>query len=112
MTVIKPIYKDIALKKRSARDAKFNPDWLIPESELPSSDVKDILSWISKGNFLTPHELEITESNAIEIVTNIKQQKWSSLQVTKAFCHRASIAHQLTNCLTEIFFDEAIETAK
>lgn len=112
MTVIKPIYKDIALKKRSARDAKFNPDWLIPESELPSSDVKDILSWISKGNFLTPHELEITESNAIEIVTNIKQQKWSSLEVTKAFCHRASIAHQLTNCLTEIFFDEAIETAK
>ncbi|RCK56016.1 Acetamidase [Candida viswanathii] len=90
MTVIKPIYKDIALKKRAARDAKFNPDWL----------------------YLTPQELEITESSAVKIVANIKDQKWTALDVATAFCHRATIAHQLTNCLTEIFFDEAIETAK
>ena len=29
-----------------------------------------------------------------------------------AFCKRAAIAHQLTNCLTEIFFDDALVRAK
>lgn len=30
------------------------------------------------------------------------------MEVTEAFCHRAAIAMQLTNCGTEIFFDKAL----
>ncbi|EMG50183.1 TR02 putative amidase [Candida maltosa Xu316] len=112
MTVIKPKYKDISLKKRSFRDAKFNPDWLVPESQLPTTEIIDLLDWIPNSGFLTAQELEITEAPAVEIVANIKNKKWTALEVTLSFCHRATIAHQLSNCLTEIFFDEAIETAK
>jgi amidase len=32
--------------------------------------------------------------------------------VTTAFCKAAAIAHQLTNCLTEIYFLQALERAK
>lgn len=38
--------------------------------------------------------------------------KTSCLSVTIAFCKAAAIAHQLTNCLTEIFFLQAFERAK
>lgn len=107
-----PVYKDIAAKKKSIRDDKFNPEWLIPQHELPDDEVTDVLNWIKKTNHLTPEEIIITESKAVDIVNNIKSQTWTSLEVTLAFCHRASIAHQLTNCLTEIFFEEAIKRAK
>ena len=85
---------------------------MIPQHELPDDEVTDVLNWIKKTNHLTPEEISITESKAVDIVNNIKSQTWTSLEVTLAFCHRASIAHQLTNCLTEIFFDEAIKRAK
>lgn len=112
MTVTAPLYKEIALKKRQARDANFNPEWLIPSDELPTEDTKDVSSWIATSKALSPKEMEITESSAETIVARIKNKEWSSVQVCNAFCHRASIAHQLTNCLSEVFFDEALKQAQ
>ncbi|KAK6466091.1 Acetamidase [Scheffersomyces coipomensis] len=111
MTVPKTNYKKIAAQKLKQRDAKFISKWLIPESALPAKDTKDVLPWISKSGYLTDLELEITESTATKILENIKFKQWSAYQVASAFCHRASIAHQLTNCLTEVFFEDALETA-
>ena len=36
----------------------------------------------------------------------------SAVTVTKAFSKRAAIAQQLIKCCTEMFFDEAIQTAQ
>lgn len=107
-----PDYKQIAQKKREARDAKFNPEWLLPKDQLPSDDVKDVSNWIANAKVLSPKELEITNSSAETIVAKIKSKEWSAVQVCNAFCHRASVAHQLTNCLSEVFFDEAIKQAQ
>lgn len=105
-------YKSIAAKKRQQRDSKFIKEWLLPESVLPSETVKDVTKWIHKSNVLSDIELEITEADAPTILANIKDKKWRSLQVMEAFGKRATIAHQLTNCLSEIFFDEGLEAAK
>ncbi|KAL8765719.1 MAG: hypothetical protein Q9209_007284 [Squamulea sp. 1 TL-2023] len=61
---------------------------------------------------LSEEEIEITEALAPTIVENTSTGHWTAEAVTKAFCHRASLAHQLTSCLHEIFFDAAIEEAK
>ena len=61
--------------------------------------------------FLSDREVEITETDALGILDHTTTGTWSASEVTKAFCHRASLAHQLTNCLHEIFFDKAIESA-
>ena len=34
------------------------------------------------------------------------------MDVCRAFCHRAAVAHQLVNCCTEMFFDEALKRAE
>lgn len=112
MTVEVPKYKEISKKKIAERDAKFIEEWLIPSEKLPSSDLKDVSQWIPKSGYLSEAELEITESNCVEILENIKNKKWTALQVTKAFCHRASIAHQLVNCLSEVFFEDAFKQAE
>ncbi|KAL8952668.1 MAG: hypothetical protein Q9222_001436 [Ikaeria aurantiellina] len=62
--------------------------------------------------YLSEDEVEITESLAPTIVQNTSRGKWTAEAVTKAFCHRASLAHQLTNCLHETFFNAAIGDAK
>lgn len=112
MTKANPQFKEIATKKVQLRDAKFKPEWLVPQDQLPGQDVVDVTGWIGKSGHLSEQELEITESNVATIVENIREKVWSAVDVTSAFCHRASIAQQLTNCLSEVFFEEALIQAK
>ncbi|KAJ8142356.1 hypothetical protein OY671_004500 [Metschnikowia pulcherrima] len=112
MPVSVPTYKDIALKKRQQRDTQFKKEWLVPESQLPSANTKDVSTWIEDSGVLSKSEQEITSALAESIVENIKAKKWTAVEVVKAFCHRASVAHQLTNCLSEVFFDAAIKQAE
>lgn len=105
-------YKELAASKLSERDALFKPEWLVPQESLPSSEIKDVLSFPKESGFLTSKELEITESDAPIILSKIKSKEWTSLEVAKAFGHRATIAHQLVNCLSEVFFDEGLKMAQ
>ncbi|EGR44514.1 uncharacterized protein TRIREDRAFT_5888 [Trichoderma reesei QM6a] len=62
---------------------------------------------------LSDIELEVTsQHDATSLLEGLKAGAWSVEQVTIAFCKRAAVAQQLVNCLTEIFFDEAIERAR
>jgi amidase len=62
--------------------------------------------------FLSKEEVAITETDAVGIVRKMTSGVWTAVEVAKAFCHRAAIAHQLVNCLHEIFFDAAIADAE
>ncbi|KAI8269929.1 hypothetical protein K4K58_012832 [Colletotrichum sp. SAR11_239] len=58
-------------------------------------------------------ELNITESySALELVNEMALGRLTATQVVTAFCKRAAVAQQLTSCLTESFYDEAIARAK
>ncbi|KAG0669294.1 hypothetical protein C6P43_003674 [Kluyveromyces marxianus] len=105
-------YLEISANKRQERDSKLFPEWLIPEDKLPGADVKNVLAWPVTSGFLSLEEIEITESSALLILESVKNRKWTAYQVALAFCHRASIAHQLVNCLSEVFFAEGLAQAK
>nr|XP_019003203.1 uncharacterized protein I203_04240 [Kwoniella mangroviensis CBS 8507]OCF66664.1 hypothetical protein I203_04240 [Kwoniella mangroviensis CBS 8507] len=79
----------------------------------PADDVLDVKDYPTLPGVLSPLELEITQSLTVtQLLEAIKAGRYTALQVTEAFCHRATIAHQLTNCLTELFFDKALERAR
>src|SRR5438067_153934 len=60
----------------------------------------------SQCGILSKIDLQITEiDNIQELAQQIANGKYSALQVIEAYCKRASIAHQLINCLAEIFFN-------
>ncbi|KAG0137617.1 amidase signature domain-containing protein [Tuber indicum] len=94
-------WKSIAEAKNAETNAKIPREWLIP---VPHAKIRDVTGYVSQ--FLTPAEITITESTAHELVGKLAYGKYSSLEVTKAFCHRAAIAHQL------IFFDKASKRAQ
>ncbi|CDR37657.1 CYFA0S01e14312g1_1 [Cyberlindnera fabianii] len=105
-------YKEISARKKAERDAKFNPEWLVPEDKLPGPEIKDVHLWPVSSGYLSASEIEITSTNPLVILSNIASKKWTAVEVYRAFAHRATIAHQLTNCLTEVFFDEGLKTAQ
>ncbi|AQZ10068.1 hypothetical protein BZL39_A10050 [Zygosaccharomyces parabailii] len=105
-------YVEIAERKKTARDTKFVGKWIIPPEKLPGPEIKDVLDWPVNSGFLSPIEIEITECDLPTISKHIKARNWTAFQVASAYCHRASIAHQLVNCLSEVFFQEGLARAK
>ncbi|KAI0411278.1 putative fatty-acid amide hydrolase [Xylaria grammica] len=85
-------YEIVAADKLSRQRSKIPEAWLIILSDV---------------------ECEITSDyGATDLLGKLKDGVYSVELVIVAFCKRAAIAHQLANCLTEIFFDKAIERAR
>ncbi|KAK0128390.1 hypothetical protein ONS95_000360 [Cadophora gregata] len=104
-------WKAIAQRKRAELRSRIPPSWLL--KSLPSADVLDVRTIPRSCGILTSHELSITSSNdATSLAEAIRARSLTAEEVTIAFCKRAAIAQQVCNCLTEIFFDEAIARAR
>ena len=63
-------------------------------------------------DLLAKHELEITEFPPEELIQKIAQGNLKSIDVTRAFLRRAGLAQALTNCITELLPERAIERAE
>ncbi|TQV94435.1 amidase [Cordyceps javanica] len=108
-----PPWKPIAEHYQASRDAAIPSKWLLPPAQVQqlrqaaNPRVRDAALAV-----LDPSELEITALDATELAARIRQRTLSCVAVANAFCHSAAIAQQLTNCLTEIFFHEALTRAR
>ncbi|KAL4910303.1 amidase signature domain-containing protein [Aspergillus multicolor] len=101
--------------KRAEQVSRTPAEWILPQaitsrvSAGPSISAFDLLS---ETTLLTPREHELTENyDATSLLAQMSTGRVTSVEVTMAFCKRAAIAHQLTNSLTESFFDKALRRA-
>ncbi|KAH8728130.1 amidase signature domain-containing protein [Phaeosphaeriaceae sp. PMI808] len=101
----------ISRRKKEQQFAKIPHEWHL--SDLPPEHVTNYMDIPRKCGLLSKEELNITEEyDATALAKAIRLRKLKCVDVTRAFCKRAAIAHQLTNCLTEIFFEDAIKRAE
>ncbi|KAJ9603096.1 hypothetical protein H2200_012391 [Cladophialophora chaetospira] len=109
-------WKTLVAGKRAETAKGLPQEWRLPSSILDTiseSAAISVLDVPAKSGLLTAKELDITENHdAVDLIAKMAAGELSSFEVTQAFCKRAAIAHQVTNCLTEIFFDRALERAK
>lgn len=104
-------WRDIAARKKAEQLGRIPEAWRLPDST--DLEQANILQVPRQSGILTDIELQITEEyDATELVDELANGNVSSEDVATAFCKRAAIAQQLTNCLTEILFDDAIARAK
>jgi len=83
-----------ATLKRASLFKAIPPPWRLAASDIPSaSRLKDVTIFITR--YLTPLELSITNASPKIILQQIRLLNWSAIEVTRAFCHRAALAHQL-----------------
>ncbi|KAF2097740.1 amidase [Rhizodiscina lignyota] len=103
-------WEQTATAKRNAIYEKIPQEWRL--AKIPTAEEQKDVTGTYVHQFLSEKEIEITETDAVGIVEKTTSGAWTAVEVTKAFCHRAAIAHQLLNCLLEIFFDAAIADAQ
>lgn len=103
-------WEEIAQAKRASRDRAIPPEWQLSSFQLQDSQV-DVRTVPSQCGILTARELEITATDAVELVQKLVRREYTSYEVTLAFCKRAAIAQQLVNCLSEITFQSALAAA-
>ncbi|RMX85166.1 hypothetical protein D0869_04030 [Hortaea werneckii] len=106
-------WQDIAARKQRERADRIPSQWKLSSAHIPAESRTNVLSVPRECGLLSEQELNITENyDASALVSALSSGKLKAVEVTVAFCKRAAIAHQLTNCLTEIFFDDAIARAR
>ncbi|CAE7031818.1 hypothetical protein P3342_006703 [Pyrenophora teres f. teres] len=103
-------WQHVSQRKKDEQYARIPADWRL--KTLPGPHVKSYIDMPCRSGLLSKQELDITERyDAVALAQAIKDKQVKCVDVTRAFCKRAAIAHQLTNCLTEIFFDDALNRA-
>ncbi|KAK2751076.1 hypothetical protein FQN57_000151 [Myotisia sp. PD_48] len=108
-TDIRP-WQELAKEAQAARDSKIPQEWILQNP--PDASVTNVMDVPYTCGIMTETELAITEKDATELLELMASGKLKSYDVTLAFCKRAAIAQQLVNCLTQIYFDEALERAR
>ncbi|KAK5629065.1 hypothetical protein RRF57_004780 [Xylaria bambusicola] len=111
MRVLPPSWMTRAADKRADTLNKIRPEWRLSSQDLARAEKQRDLTGPFIQQFLDTDEISIIAMDSIQLVDDIREAKLTAVQVTGAFCKTAAIAHQINNCLHEIFFDEALEHA-
>lgn len=103
-------WESIASRKQEERSSRIPKQWLLPPSI--QKDRSHVLNVPAECGILTQDELRLTDHDATTLLSGLLTGLLNSVDVVTAICKRAAIAQQVTNCLTEIFFEDAIARAK
>ncbi|KKK24537.1 hypothetical protein P175DRAFT_0438753 [Aspergillus ochraceoroseus IBT 24754] len=103
-----------AQRKQEDLEGKIPSEWRVSLELLKKvASLDNILDIPRQTGMLTQREILLTESHdATNLLEQLTTGQVSAVEVATAFCKRAAIAQQLTSCLTEIFFDQAISRAQ
>ncbi|CAG8978766.1 hypothetical protein HYALB_00012498 [Hymenoscyphus albidus] len=108
----KPSWQEVAARARARIDNAIPSSYLAAPEYLPKTPEEYVLDLPERSGVLSARELEITGLNAWELLPKLADKSFSAVEVTEAFCRRASVAHQVTNCLALVMFKSALERAK
>ncbi|KAI0031973.1 amidase signature domain-containing protein [Vararia minispora EC-137] len=103
-------WKSIVLSKREALFARIPEAWRL--SSVPAAnELRDAVHF--PRQFMSERAYDITETlDARALLDKIASGHYTAYEVVEAFCHRAAIAQQVVNCLTEINFEDALARAR
>jgi amidase len=94
-------WETIAAAKRAELVGKIPLEYRIPEHILPPASQLDVTPFPKESGWFSEKELDITESTATSILSNVAMRTWTAEEVTKAFCKRAAAAQQLVSDASE-----------
>ena len=96
-------WQDLAQAKRDALKNSIPKNWRLEQVPSPEH-LQNGVEFVESN--LSPEERQITELPLEVLRPALQAGLVSSKEATLAFAHRAALAHQLTNCLTEFILEE------
>jgi amidase len=104
--------KDIAAQKQKQRADKILFMWKNSFRSHPPDDIQDVHDFPKTSGMFTPKELEIMNLTTTEVISKTEHGVLRAEEVVRAICERATVAQQVANCLTEIYFNKTVSQAK
>ncbi|CAE6480263.1 unnamed protein product [Rhizoctonia solani] len=100
-----------AAQKRNDRTSRLKPyaHWSLGDLTPPSSQ-KNIIPFVHAH--LTDRERSFLISDATDLAHRLASQVCTAVEVTIAFCKATYAAQELTNCITDVMFDQALSRAQ
>lgn len=95
-------WDQIGQQARARLDASIPSEWRISSDKLPPAEQTDVTDFPYKSGLFSEREIAITTSSATDIVKHIAGGEWKAEDVTRAFCKRAAITHQLVRCIPRL----------
>jgi amidase len=86
-----------AAAKRASTLAKIPPEWLLEKDELDKAAKQRDLTGRFIEQYLNEEEIKIIHEGSATLVDIIRLGNLSAVQVTRAFCKTAAIAHQVVS---------------
>ncbi|EKJ74561.1 hypothetical protein FPSE_05311 [Fusarium pseudograminearum CS3096] len=108
----KSTWESRAAAKRAEVLDKIRPEWRLSPKDLERARQQRDITGPFIQQFLDERDVSVTSMTSAPILKALGEGKLSAVQVASAFCKRAAVAHQINNCLHEVFFDQALERAK
>ncbi|KAL5360321.1 amidase signature domain-containing protein [Aspergillus floccosus] len=103
-------WEQIVSRKRTLRDQALKP-YMVSDLDERLPQVHNVHERSCVRD--DPTVQEITDiDNILALLNQLKSGNYSAEQVTRAYIRRAVVAHQLTNAITEVVFDDALAQAR
>ncbi|KXX74804.1 Acetamidase [Madurella mycetomatis] len=105
-------WKETVAKKLRANDAKIPEQWRLDNHVIATARSRKQIAGDFIERLLDVQTRHITSFDVPDLVANMANGSLTAVQVAGAYCKRAAFAHQLSNLLLEIGFDDALARAK
>ncbi|KAL8991521.1 MAG: hypothetical protein Q9169_007847 [Polycauliona sp. 2 TL-2023] len=112
MRVSRDSWQVAARAKAADTSSKIPKEWLLSDQDLANAKKQRDLTGSFIEQYLTNDERAIVGLDSTRLVGKLQRQEYTAVAVAQAYCKAAAVAHQINNCLHEIMFDLAMETAK
>lgn len=104
-------WEDRAASKKCQTASRIPLHWRLKPEDLDRARGEKNLTGPFIDSFLSLKEVAIIRLDSSDLVEKLAVRALSSVEVAEAYCKTAAIAHQISNCLHEIFFDQALKRA-
>lgn len=105
-------WQDIKQRKLAEQNRLLSA-YLVSQHLVPlPQELNDVSGFIDSSSILSDTIKTITNLSVEELLRKYSSGSLTVEEVVKAYCYRATLAHQLTNCLTEIRYEEALNEAR
>ncbi|KAF4337158.1 general amidase [Fusarium beomiforme] len=91
---------------------KIPSKWRLSSKDLERAPQQRDITGSFIEQFLDEETISITSLKTVRVLKALSERQLTATRVVTAFCQRASVAHQINNCLHEIFFDQALGRAR
>ncbi|KAJ5659364.1 hypothetical protein N7507_005815 [Penicillium longicatenatum] len=108
-----PEWQELVARKRAECQQRIPGEWTLSADLLNAPPHLMEYDVPRRSGILSELELDLTENyTATQLLAKLASGHISSLALTTALCKRAAIAQQLTKCLTETCFPQALDRAR